>query len=173
MQQSNCDQSSVRWYAIYTLSRNERRVNERLMEKGIHTFLPLRKTLRQWSDRKKWVEHPLLSSYIFVKITPKQYYSVLETQGVVHFITFEGKAVPIPQKQIDNLVLLINSDAEVETTTIEFEKGRKVEVNIGTLKGLTGELINRGRNKRFLIRIDHINQNLLVNIPASHLVYIN
>ncbi|MBE0668108.1 MAG: UpxY family transcription antiterminator, partial [Bacteroidales bacterium] len=46
------------WYAVYTHSRAEKRVNERLLEAGIETFLPMQKTLRQWSDRKKLVEKP-------------------------------------------------------------------------------------------------------------------
>ena len=49
------------WYAVYTNSRAEKRVSDRLAEMGIETFLPLQKTLRQWSDRKKLVEKPLIS----------------------------------------------------------------------------------------------------------------
>ena len=34
--------------------------------KGIESYLPLKKVLKQWSDRKKWVEEPLFRSYIFI-----------------------------------------------------------------------------------------------------------
>ena len=91
------------WYAIYTHSRAEKRVSDRLTEAGIETFLPLQKTLRQWSDRKKLVEKPLISSYVFVKVVPKEFFTVRKTDGVVKFIMLQGKPVVIPEIQITNL----------------------------------------------------------------------
>jgi transcriptional antiterminator RfaH len=158
-----------RWYAIYTRPRAEKLVYQRLVEAGIETFLPLLKTYRQWSDRKKLVEKPLLSSYIFVKTKAKFFPVVFKTNGVVKFITFEGQPVSIPQNQIDNLRLLVNSDADIEVTSDKFEKGDNVEVIAGAMIGLTGELIETGKNKRVIIRIDKLDQNILLTIPLTFL----
>ena len=59
------------WHAIYVHSRAEKKVHVELTLKGIESFLPLHRKLRQWSDRKKWVEIPLISGYVFVHITRK------------------------------------------------------------------------------------------------------
>lgn len=158
-----------KWYAVYTAPRAEKQVHKRLVESGIETFLPLQKTLRQWSDRKKLVEKPLISSYVFVKLTPKYFPVVFKTYGVVKFITFDGKPVPIPQKQIDNLTLLVNSDAEIEVTGEKFEKGNNVEVVNGSLVGLTGELVSIHGKKRVIVRIDRLDQNIIVTIPVTFL----
>lgn len=158
-----------KWFAVYTKARAEKLTYSRLVEQGIISYLPIIKTLRQWSDRKKWVEKPLLSSYVFVNIDISEYQMVLNTDGVVKYITFEGKAVPIPEYQIENLRIIENSDTEVEYSELEFIEGERVEVNLGPLNGLRGELIKVGRKKRLLVRIDQIHQNLLVNIPASYL----
>lgn len=131
-----------KWYAIYTHPRAEKLVHSRLLETGVETFLPLQKTYRQWSDRKKLVEKPLLSSYVFVKVIPKNFPLVYKINGVVKFVSFEGKPVAIPQRQIDNLRLLVDSDAEIEVTGESFAKGDNVRVMSGSLIGLTGELIN-------------------------------
>lgn len=157
------------WYVVYTRSRYEKRVHEELLKQGIEAFLPTQKTIRQWSDRKKVVELPLFTGYVFVNIQPAEYYKVLHTDGVVKYIAFEGKAVIVPQRQIDNLLLLVDSSAEVETSEELFEAGQNVEVSVGSLKGLTGELIKENGKSRVLIRIDHLEQNLLVSIPRSHL----
>lgn len=157
------------WYAVYTRSRNEKKAYAFLIEKGIEVFLPLYKTLRQWSDRKKTVELPLFSSYVFVHVEPREFDVVLNTYGVVKFISFEGKAAPIPQKQIDNLLLLMNGGAEIEKTQRIFKPGQHVTVNVGPMQGLTGELIKTGNRNRVLIRFKHINQNILVNIPVDFL----
>jgi transcription antitermination factor NusG len=155
------------WFAVYTRSRAEKKVFQRLQDEHIKSFLPLQKTIRQWSDRKKKVEIPLLKSYVFVHVSLSDFNIVLKTDGVVRFVAFEGQAAPIPQKQIDNLKLLANSDAEIEKTKKIFKSGQRVKIISGPLKDLTGELIDHGQKKRFLVRVDHIKQNLLVNIPAS------
>ena len=161
--------SEDRWYAVYTHPRAEKKVYQKLVEANIETFLPLQKTYRQWSDRKKLVEKPLLSSYVFVKTKAKYFPIVYKTYGVVKFVTFEGHPVAIPQNQIDNLKLLVNSDAEIEVTSEKFEKGDNVEVISGSLVGLTGELIKTGGRKRVIVRIDKLEQNIVVTIPITFL----
>jgi transcriptional antiterminator RfaH len=87
----------------------------------------------------------------------------------VKFVTFEGHPASIPQYQIDILRLLINSDEEIEVSSEKFEKGDNVEVVSGSLVGLTGELIKIGSKNRFIVRIDSLEQNLILNIPRTFL----
>ena len=56
------------WYALYVRSHHEKKVHQLLQEKNIKSSLPLIKTVRIWSDRKKKVEVPLFQGYVFVKI---------------------------------------------------------------------------------------------------------
>lgn len=163
------DISEEKWYAVYTRPRAEKLVHNRLVEAGVETYLPLQKTFRKWSDRKKLVEKPLLSSYIFVKTNSKNFPVVFKTNGVVKFVSFEGQPVSIPQKQIDILRLLIDSNAEIEISSERFEKGDSVEVVSGALLGLTGELIKIGTHNRFVVRIDRLDQNLILKIPRAFL----
>ena len=158
-----------KWYAVYTKPRAEKQVNTRLLDEGVETFLPLQKTYRKWSDRKKLVEKPLLPSYLFVRTKAKNFHHVYRVQGIVKFVSFEGKPVAIPKRQIDNLRLLVDSDAEIEVSTENFAKGDNVEVISGALVGLTGELIKIGNRNRVVIRIDKLDQNLLVKIPKTFL----
>lgn len=158
-----------KWFAVYTNPRAEKLVHSRLLEESVESFLPLQKTYRRWSDRKKMIMKPLLSSYVFVKVIPKEFPKVFKTNGVVKFVSFEGQPVPIPQRQIDNLRLLVNSDAEIEVTAEQFEKGDQVEVITGSMIGLTGELIKVGGKKRVIIRIDKLEQNILLTIPTTFL----
>ena len=155
------------WYAVYTNSRAEKRVSDRIEELGIETFLPLQKTLRQWSDRKKLVEKPLISSYVFVKIIPRDYFTVRKIDGVVTFIMLQGKPVAIPEAQITNLRILCGSDAEVEISADVYEKGDMVEVTVGSLAGLRGELIRTGRKHKVVIRIIQPGMNLTVDIKTN------
>lgn len=155
------------WYAVYTNSRAEKRVSERISEMGIETFLPLQKILRQWSDRKKVIEKPLISSYVFVKAIPKEFFPIRTIDGVVKFIMIQGKPVAIPDIQINNLRILCGSDAEVELSSDVYTEGDKVEVTVGSLTGLRGELIRVGRKHKVVIRIIQPGMNLTVDIKSN------
>ena len=67
-QQQVTTAKGLRWYAVHTRSRHEKLVAERLQERGMTAFLPLVKETHRWSDRKKTVELPLFSCYIFVRM---------------------------------------------------------------------------------------------------------
>lgn len=52
---------------LYMFLRDKKKIHAKLVEKGIEAYVPLKKTLSQWSDRKKWVITPLISGYVFVQ----------------------------------------------------------------------------------------------------------
>ncbi len=155
------------WYAVYTHSRAEKKIEKRLIESGIETFLPIQKTLRQWSDRKKLVDKVVISSYVFVKVVPKEFLTVRKIEGVVKIIANQGNPVVIPEEQMVNLRILCGSDADITVNESVFLKGDKVEVVYGTLTGLKGELIRVGRKHKVLIRILEPGMNLTVDITAA------
>jgi transcriptional antiterminator RfaH len=152
------------WYAAYTRSRTEKKVARDLEEQHIEYYLPLYKTIRQWSDRKKKVEVPLINSYIFVRIVEKEYLKVLQTIGVVNIVCFSGKPVPIPDWQIENLKLMLGAEVPFTTEFRELEEGEEVVVRSGQLMGLKGTIMQvQGRHK-LLIRISALSYNLILDI---------
>lgn len=143
------------WYTVYTRSRAEKKLHSLLVNKNIECFLPLRQILRRRSDRKKWIEQPLLPSYLFVHVTEKSRLDVLETPGAVCYICFDGKPATIPDKQImylKNFTQNKPKDLGIYTGNLDYRD--KVEVISGPLKGVKGEIIQlRGRH-RILLRFD-------------------
>ena len=156
--------SRKHWYAVYTKSRAEKKVAGRLAEDGIEVFLPLQRTIRKWSDRRKIVDMPIISSYVFVHISKTDFWKVMMAQGVVKFITFEGAPVKIPEDQIKNLKILSNSDVDVFVSREVFLKGDMVEVQYGSLAGLKGELLRVGNKRKVVLRIIDSDLNLTVDI---------
>ena len=163
--------NTEKWYALYVSSRAEKKVEAELTKKGVENYLPLKTTLRRWSDRKKWVEMPLIPGYIFVRILYKYYLTALQTNHVVAFVRFEGKPAAIPDRQIDFLKrMLKQTDYTWEVTTEQFTPGQIVEIIAGPFIGLEAELISIKGKKRVGVRIDQINNVLLVDIPTDDLV---
>jgi transcription antitermination factor NusG len=152
------------WYAVYTRSRHEKKLMDLLMEKGIEAFVPMRKVLHQWSDRKKFVEEPIIRSYCFVKVDRKHYYDVLNTPGAVRYVWFSGKPASIPERQINTLKIITGANIEVDAMPDTFRPGVKVRVNSGPLTGVCGELISLARKKKVIIRIDQLKQVLTLSI---------
>ncbi|MCK7533938.1 MAG: UpxY family transcription antiterminator [Marinilabiliales bacterium] len=161
--------ADLSWYAVYTRPRAEKLVFQRILETGIEGLFTHAKDDTPMERQEKVVEKPLLSSYIFVKTKPKLFPLVFKIFGVVKFITFESKPVPIPEKQINNLKLIVNSNAEIEVTSERFAPGDHIIVETGSLKGLTGELIETGSKKKVIVRLDKLDQNILLTIPVTFL----
>jgi transcriptional antiterminator RfaH len=155
------------WYAAYTKSRTEKKALARLTEAGFEAYLPLRRYRRQWSDRLKWVEEPLIKSYIFLHVNERDYYNAINTPGLVCYVTFEGKAAPIPDRQIEVLKLLLNEGAEMEVSNERFAAGQKIIVTSGTLIGMQGEMIEYRGKKKVLVRLGTTGTNILVTVALD------
>jgi transcription antitermination factor NusG len=156
------------WFAIYTRSRNEKKVVAGLLEQGHEAWVPLMKTMRQWSDRKKVVEVPLFNSYIFIRAHLSNIRSIIsKSDGAVYVISFSGQPAAIPDKQIEDLKLLLGSSEKFEVSSSEFKYGDKVEVTRGSLRGLQGVFVQLKGQKRILMHIDAINQKLLIDINPA------
>lgn len=158
-----------KWFALYTKSRAEKKVELELAAKGFEVYLPLEKRLRIWSDRKKWVYEPLIRSYIFVKTSHGHLENAFYTPGVFSIVKFEGLPAPIPEKQINLIKVLLSSGESFEVTARQFEIGDKVTINKGDLKNCSGELIRHLNKYKVLVRLDIIQQNLLIHINPSYL----
>jgi len=155
----------LQWYAVYCKSRHEKKVAKQLGEKGIEHYLPLKREVRQWSDRKKTVEIPLFRSYIFVHIPHQMQIPVLETYGAVAFVKFSGKLVPIPDAQIEAVRIIEEYGADIQPESVdEFELQDRVKVLEGPCKDLEGYLVHRKKGDRFVVMIDTINLGASVEI---------
>jgi transcription antitermination factor NusG len=158
------------WYALYTKSRAEKKVLLELELQGIEAYLPLQRKLRQWSDRKKWVETPLISGYIFVHITLKEYDPVLRTPGVVTYVRFEGKAAIIPDDQIETIKRMMRQSSHaIEVSHELFNEGDPVEVIAGPLIGMQGKLVQFKGSKRVVVQVIQLNLSVLVEVPATEI----
>ena len=158
-----------KWYPVYTNPRAEKKAHELLLKKGIESYLPLHRQLKQWSDRKKWVEEPLIKSYLFVNVSTKQIADVLITPGICRFLYFSGKIASMPEKQITDMKLLLAGENELEITDYKFREGEQVLVKAGPLQGFRGELVNFRSQKKLILRIEHIGQSLIVQVPLAYI----
>ena len=139
---------SKQWMAVYTKPRNEKKVIERLSLMGVECYCPMQTRLKQWSDRVKKVTEPLISSYVFVKVSEKDRELVLQDIAVRNFVFWLGKPAIIRNEEIERLKY-INKDGElVESINLkEFKRGDKVRLIKSGFENTNGVLQKVGRQK--------------------------
>src|SRR6267378_1183555 len=161
-------QEPANWYAVQTRARNEKVISERLQEQGLTTFLPLVTEIRRWSDRKKKVELPLFSCYVFVKLVPSnndERMRVYRTNGVFRIVSMRGEAIPIPEEQIDALRTVVTQ--QVPWSPHPFLKiGQRVRIRGGSLEGVEGVLLSRNGDRTLIISVDAIQRSLAVSVEG-------
>ena len=125
------------WYVIYTQSRNEKKVAERLEKIGITAYCPLVTQVRQWSDRKKKVQVPLINSYVFVNLNEKERDNVFQVSGVVRYLFWLGKPAIVRDEEIFALQEgLKHTMSAVEVTGLQI--GDSISIPSGPFHGKEG-----------------------------------
>jgi transcriptional antiterminator NusG len=160
------DNLTLNWYAIYTRSRHEQKVYDRLREKEIEVFLPL---IQRWSrrkDRKKSIRVPLFPGYLFVRTQMDQfaYYEILKTKSVVRILCSAGVPAPIPDEQIHGIQILMKNNIAI-TPCQYLKAGERARVVNGPLTGIEGILIKIKPNKnRLVLSVDLIKESVSVEL---------
>jgi len=158
------------WYTIYVKSHHEKRVYKDLSEQKIQAFLPLRKINRKWSDRLKLVEEPLFANYIFVKISCREYLQVLNLRSVFYFISFDRGPYVVSENVIQAIKDIISRNISFEITSQTYAKGDIIEFSKGPFKGMSGEVLNIEGSKYLIIKMEHINQAIIIKTGRKYLV---
>jgi transcription antitermination factor NusG len=151
------------WYAIYTKPRHEKKVHNQLLEKEVESFLPLITRKRQWKDRKKNVEMPLFSSYLFVNFDYKYRFDILETDGVVKIVNFNGVPAVVPDWQIDSLKHMLTFPKTLQLESF-IQPGEIVEVTEGPMRSMRGTVVKRKNSNRLVLTIEGIMQSVSVEV---------
>ncbi len=157
-----------KWFVIKTNPRAEKLVSIRLSEIGIENYLPIRRELKQWKDRKKWVDEVLIKSYVFVKTTERLKNEVFKVFGIVKFLFVDKKLAVVTNKEIEvlNLFYKIN---EIKITEKGFESGDEVEIIEGALIGMRGILKESQKGNKICIYIEALGLFANISIQISEI----
>jgi transcription antitermination factor NusG len=164
--QSAEEEGNRRWYALQTRSRHEKVASTELGSRNIEYFLPTITRLSQWKDRKKKVEFPLFAGYCFARFAYDERLPVLQSRGVVRIIGHHGEPEPIPQDEMDSLMILMNNRVRLDAHPC-IQEGTEVQVVQGPLQGVTGRLVRYAGSCRVVVSIHLIQQAVAVEIDSS------
>ena len=141
------------WYVLYTKSRQEKKVTESLNLLGVNAYCPVVTTMKQWSDRKKKVEEPLIKSYVFVNLEESNRDIVFEVSGVVRYLFWLGKPAVVRDVEIEALQSNLNGIiTSFEIMTVS--KGSNYSITEGPFQGFEGIVKNINATTIQLLLVD-------------------
>ena len=156
------------WYLLYTKPRHEKKVNCQLTQLDINSFLPTKKVIRNWHDRKKLIDEPLFPSYIFIFLNDiKHYYASMETDGSLYYVRSGKNISRISEKEINNIKLATSCGQNVDVSEKPFKIGESVVISKGALTGLSCEIIQFNGDQKLLVRVDLLQRSLLLTMAEE------
>jgi transcription termination/antitermination protein NusG len=164
-------EAAVCWYALHTRSRHEKMVAHRLQECGLETYLPTVKEVHRWSDRKKKVEVPLFTCYVFLRcnLSPENRNHVYRIESVLGFVGGGGAGMSIPDEQIENIQRLMAQSLPWRSHPF-LKVGQRVRVRGGALDGVEGIFLSENGDHSLVISVEAIQRSMAVRIDGYDVV---
>jgi transcription antitermination factor NusG len=161
------------WYAIYVRPRSEKKVAKVLSDVGIDHYLPLQRSLRKWSDRKKWIDMPLIPGYCFVHLDLADRLQVLTLPNVLQFVRFAGQPAMIQTPHIEFMKrMLSQTEVAFEISDHVPEPGQTVEIISGPMIGLQAEMVSEKGRSRIIVRLEALGNIIQVEVPLTQVTII-
>jgi transcription antitermination factor NusG len=156
------------WFAIYTLSRHEKRVAQHFQMQQIEHFLPLYMARQKWKDGTKHdIQFPLFPNYLFVRITRKKRASVLAIPGVLLIVGGGNESFSVSDNYMQSLRDKVTQGG-VEPHPY-LATGEMVRIKSGAMAGMEGVLVRRKSGFRVVVTLELIKRSVAVEFDIADL----
>jgi transcription antitermination factor NusG len=136
----------MKWFVIYTKPNYELKVAQGIYTMGINAYCPTFTQIKQYSDRKKKIQKPLLPSYVLVQLHEQDRPKVFAIPGVVRYLFWLGKPAEVREEEIELLRTNLSGIFD-ETRISKLSIGKEYTIPSGPLKGQSGTVIDVLKNK--------------------------
>lgn len=154
------------WHVVYTRPRWEKKVAEVLEKKGIEQYCPLNKVQKQWHDRKKMIDEPLFTSYVFVRVSGSEHSRIKSIPGIVNFVHWLGKPAIVREEEIDAIRSFLNEYKAVSIEKTSVKINDVVKITQGPLIHREGRIVQINNNS-VKIELPSIGYALVAHVSKS------
>ena len=125
---------------------------------GIEHYLPVRREVHRWSDRRKVVEVLVIPRYVFVRCTPSERLSVLASDPRIRrFLSLQGVPSVVPDSEMETFRRMVEEGpGGVSMSAGTLAPGDRVRVMDGPLTGLECELVSVGGGRCLAVRLGQL-----------------
>ena len=152
------------WYAIRVMSNRERAVASLLQGRGFQVSLPLCRSRRNGTGRRK--ESVLFPGYLFCSFNPNILLPIISVPGVVHIVCRERVPVAVDPAEMEAVRRLAEAGLRAEPCAW-ITIGERVRVREGPMAGVEGTLAREGNRDRIVISISLLMRSVMVELDRS------
>ncbi|MDP4626993.1 MAG: UpxY family transcription antiterminator [Schleiferiaceae bacterium] len=160
--------AATRWLVVYTKPRQEKKAAAELEKRGIGVYCPLKREKRKWSDRWKWVETPLFTSYVFVRTTEAERQEVLRVPAVVRFVYWLKQPAVVRDSEMETLQRWLNDYTGEALEVVGLEPGGRARIESGALMGRDGAVVER-RGNRLVLFLESLDLEVQVDLRQTQI----
>ena len=141
-----------RWYVLQVQSLFEKRVKESIeqikKQEGLEDFIgdvlvPTEEVIEMKAGQKRKTERKFFPGYVLINMlmNDETWHVVRNIPRVLGFIGgAAGKATPISQKEVDNIMARVQADVDAPKPKTLYEVGEVILVNDGPFEGFNGAI---------------------------------
>ena len=126
--------NSFKWFVLVIKTNREKQVAEVLEKHGFEIYCPVKKEIRQWSDRKKKVEVPIFQNYLFVRLKEADRDTVFITSYVKKYLYWLGKPAVVRDEEIETIRKWMSDTSILNVTPSHLQKGKLITIEKGAFK---------------------------------------
>ena len=143
----NNESEFKKWFVLQTKPRKEKIVLQQIEQKKIEVYSPFIEKIRIWSDRKKKIQVPLFSGYIFIHgDESERIRAITDTIGAMKYIYFQKRPAVVSDMEIEIIKQALLSPEKISIEEKRIKKGDLIVVSHGLFKGMKG-FVNEFRGK--------------------------
>ena len=162
------------WYAMYTRYKSEKIAEDYFLKTGLEAYVPAIKKTKRYQRKIKTYRIPLISCYVFVKLSKTERIKALRNPYVIQFLKIGGEMHPIPEEEIMLLKKITGEINNIEVVDLNsYQVGDRVEIINGNLTGLIGEVLEHRGTQDFIIELNHIVIRLRLEVDPKQLRKVN
>lgn len=167
--QITSQEAELPWLVIYTKPRQEKKLAERLTQMGYEVYCPTQRIKKQWSDRWKWVEHPLFTSIIFIQMEPERRDAIYFVPGFVRFLFWLKKPAQVRPAEIEILKKWLNDYTPESLEVQGWTLGQQLTLKTGPLQGQQA-ILTEQRGRYAYLFLEELQLQLRVDLSKNELV---
>lgn len=157
-----------KWFVMQTKPRNEQLVYKQVQQKGIETFLPLIEKIRIWTDRKKKIQVPLFSGYVFVYANEEERIrAISNTSGAVKYIFYDNHPAEVKEIEIELIKQALLEPEKISIEAKKIKKGDLILVTHGVFKGMKGYVNEFRGNYKLTVNLEELSYSFSIILNSN------
>lgn len=158
------------WFVIWTESRAEKKVEQRIAALGLSPWLRIVKERHRWSDRWREVACLLFPGYLFARTINADWSRILRTPGVLTVVREGAKPALLADAFVTSLRDAIGREGalpEAVAEDVDYAPGDEVVVQEGVLRGVRGIVRERRSRRQLVLWVTEIGQGVAFTIGSA------